>query len=129
MATRATRAPLRAKRTVAEYLAAAPADKRAALTKLRRTIKAAAPEATEAISYGIIGYKHRGKALLYLGYAKGHCAIYGSTGTFVRDHAAELAGYDLSRGTIRFPPDRPLPDRLVRTMVRRRLAEIDEASA
>lgn len=70
MATRTTkRAAARTApaKTVAGYIAAAPADKRAALKKLRRTIKAAAPKATEAISYGLVGYKHKGKPVLYFG--------------------------------------------------------------
>lgn len=112
--------------SVAAYLAAAPPEKRAALQRLRRLIKAAAPKATEAISYGIVGFKYQGKPLLYLGYAKAHCAIYGSTGNFVAAHAAALKRYGLSKGTIRFAADDPLPDALVRTLVRSRLAEIDK---
>lgn len=113
--------------SVAKYLAAAPKDKRAALAKVRRAIKAAAPKATEALSYGIVGYKYAGKPLIYIGYAKDHCAIYGSTGTFVKAHAAELNRYEvsMSKGTIRFSADHPLPDRLVAKMVRARVAEIE----
>ena len=112
-------------KTAAEYVAAAPKDKRAALTALRKTIKAAAPKATEGISYGIVGFKHNGKPLVYLGYAKTHCAVYGSTGHFVETHAAELKGYEVSKGTIRFPADKPVPARLVTKMVKVRVAEID----
>ena len=112
-------------KTVAEYLAAAPKEKRAALTALRKTIKAAAPKATEGISYGIVGFKHNGKPLVYLGYAKAHCALYGSTGHFVDAHAAELKGYEVSKGTIRFPADKPVPARLVTKMVKARVAKID----
>lgn len=85
----------------------------------------AAPKATEALSYGIVGFKYRGKPVLYLGYAKTHCAIYGSTGRFVAAHRAALKGYDLSKGTIRFAADDPPPDKLVRALVRSRVAEID----
>ena len=113
-------------KTVAEYLAAAPKDKRAALTTLRKTIKAAAPKATEGISYGIVGFKHNGKPLVYLGHAKAHCALSGSTSHFVDTHAAELKGYEVSKGTIRFPADKPLPVRLVTKMVRARVAEIEK---
>lgn len=113
-------------KTVGAYLAAAPRDKRAALMKLRKIIKAAAPEATEGISYGILGFKHKGKPLVYLGYAKAHCALYGSTSRFIGAHAAELKAYDLSKGTIRFPADHPLPDRLVTKIVRARVAEIEK---
>jgi uncharacterized protein YdhG (YjbR/CyaY superfamily) len=112
-------------KTVDDYLAAAPADKRAALMKLRKTIKAAAPKATEGISYGVVGFKHNGKRLVYFGYAKSHCALYGSTRRFVDAHTAELKAYDLSKGTIRFTPEQPLPDRLVTKMIRARIAEIE----
>lgn len=114
-------------RTVAEYLAAAPKDKRAALTKLRQTIKAAAPGAIEGIGYGIAGYKYKGKPLLYFGYAKAHCALYGGIGSVIDAHAAELKAYDVSKGTIRFTTDKPLPDRLVTKLVKARMAEIDKA--
>jgi uncharacterized protein YdhG (YjbR/CyaY superfamily) len=125
-ATRTTKKPAaKTAPTVDEYLAAAPTDKRAALLKVRRAIKAAAPKATEGMSYGLVGYKHNGKPLVYIGYAKTHCALYGSTGQFVKEHASELKAYDLSKGTIRFPADKPLPDRLVMKMVRARVAEID----
>ncbi len=117
-----------AAKTVDDYLAAAPKRRRAALMKLRKTIKAAAPKATESISYGIVGFKHNGKRLLYLGYAKAHYALYGSMGSsFIDAHAAELKAYDVSKGTIRFPADKPLPDRLVTKIVKARLAEVEEA--
>ena len=115
-------------RTVAEYLAAAPTDKRAALKKLRKTIKAVAPKASESLGDGIIGFKHNGKALIYLGYAKGHCALYGSTGHFIDAHEAALKGYDVSKGTIRFPAAKPPPSRLVTRMIKARIAEIEAAT-
>jgi uncharacterized protein YdhG (YjbR/CyaY superfamily) len=129
MATRTAKKPAGTMqtKTVADYLAAAPKDKRAALLKVRKAIKAAAPKATEGMSYGLVGFKHNGKRLVYLGYAKTHCALYGSTGRFVEAQAAELKAYDLSKGTIRFPADRPLPDRLVTRMIRARVAEIENA--
>jgi uncharacterized protein YdhG (YjbR/CyaY superfamily) len=108
---------------VDDYLAAAPKDQRAALTRLRRTIKAAAPKATEGIRYGIAGFTHDGKPLLHFGYWKAHCALYGSFDA----HAVELKAYDLSKGTIRFPAEKPLPDRLVTKIVKARIAEIERA--
>ncbi len=125
MATKTTKKPTAKTtrtKTVDEYLAAAPKDKRAALMKLRKTIRAAAPKATEGIGYGIVGFKHNGKPLVYVGYAKDHCALYG-----LDTHAAELKPYDVSKGTIRFPADKPLPDRLVTKMVKARIAEIERA--
>jgi len=112
-------------KTVAEYLAAAPPDKRAALQKLRRVIKAAAPGATEGIAYGLIGFKHQGKPLAGLAYWKDHCALYGATAAQI----ARLKGYDTSKGTIRFSAAKPVPDALVRRIVRSRLAEIEASGA
>lgn len=110
-------------KSVDDYLARASNDQRTALEKIRRTIKAAAPNATESLSYGIAGYKYKGKPLIYLGYAKGHCAVYG-----VPTGGAELEAYDVSKGTIRFPADEPLPVRLVTKIVKARVAEIEQAS-
>jgi uncharacterized protein YdhG (YjbR/CyaY superfamily) len=114
-------------KTVDDYLAAAPKDKRAALINLRKTIKAAAPKAIESFSYGIVGFKHKGKPLAYFGYWKDHCSLYGMGNGVYDAHAAELRAYDLTKGTIRFTADKPLPDRLVTKLVKARIAEIEKA--
>ena len=108
-----------------DYLAAAPKDKRAALVKLRRTIKAAAPKAAEGMSYGIVGFKLQRKPVVYFGYWKAHYALYGMGSRVIDAHAAELKDYVLSKGTIQFPADRPLPYRLVTRLVKARVAEIE----
>jgi uncharacterized protein YdhG (YjbR/CyaY superfamily) len=102
--------------TVDEYLATLPPDKRAALQFLRRAIKAAAPGAIECISYGIPAFRLDGKLLVHFGAAAKHCAFY--PGAVVESHLEELAGYDTSKGTIRFQPDAPLPPLLVRRLVK-----------
>jgi uncharacterized protein YdhG (YjbR/CyaY superfamily) len=129
MPTRTTKKPTAktaAPKTVAAYLAAAPEDKRAVLTKLRKTIKAAAPKASEILSYGIVGYKQNGQRLVYFGYWKGHYALY-AAGGFVDTHPTELKGYEVHKSTIRFPADKPIPHRLVTKLVKARLAEIENA--
>ena len=114
-------------KTVEDYLAAAPKDKRPALTKLRKAIKAAAPSATEEVSYGMARFKHRnGKPLVYFAYWKDHFALYGAGRSFIDAHPAELKAYQLSKGTIRFPADQPIPDRLVTKIVKARLAEVEK---
>jgi uncharacterized protein YdhG (YjbR/CyaY superfamily) len=107
---------------VATYLAALPEDQRAALQKLRDTIKAAAPEAAESISYGIPSFKYKGRPLIHIGAAKHHCAIYGLVPDAYKD---ELKQYDTSKGTIRFSADKPLPTTLVKKLVNTRMAEIE----
>lgn len=108
--------------TIDEYLAPLAADKRAALQKLRRTIRAAVPEAEECISYRIPAFRLHGKFLLGFGVGTNHCAFY--PGAYpIEAHARELEEYDTSKGTIRFPPDDPLPAALVRKLVKARVAE------
>jgi len=113
--------------TVDDYLAAAPVDRRAALQKLRATIKAAAPKATERVSYGIVGYKLGAKPLVGFGYWKAHVALYGSVSRLMKEHAAELTPYVHSKGTIQFPMDKPIPYGLVAKIVRARVAEVNQA--
>jgi len=115
-------------KTVGDYLAAAPKDKRAVLTKLRKTIRATAPKATEGLGYGMAMFRHpNGRPLVYFAYWKDHCALYGAGLGFIEAHPAELKPYRLSKGTIRFTTDEPLPDRLVRMIVKARLAEVEKA--
>jgi uncharacterized protein YdhG (YjbR/CyaY superfamily) len=109
-------------RTIDEYLAPLRDDQRAALEKLRKAIKAAAPAAEECISYDIPGFRLDGKLLVSFGAAVKHCAFYPGA-LPLKAHADELAGYDLSKGTIRFPADSPLPVALVRKLVKTRIAE------
>jgi uncharacterized protein YdhG (YjbR/CyaY superfamily) len=105
-----------------EYLAALPEDKRNALERLRRTIRAAAPEAEECISYSLPAFRQNGPLVGYGAMAK-HCALYLMSGSTVEAHRDALAGYDTSKGTIRFAADKPLPDTLVHTLVQARIAE------
>jgi len=114
-------------KTVDDYLANAPKDKQATLTKLRQTIKAAAPKASESLSYGIVGYKFERKPVIYFGYWKAHYSLYGMGNRVTKAHAVELKDYPVSKGTIQFPADKPLPYRLVTKMVKARVAEIEKA--
>ena len=106
---------------VAAYLRAMPPGPRAALQKLRKTIKAAAPKATEGISYGIPMFKHHGMLVGYAAF-KDHCSLFMST-HITKALKQELASYDTSKGTIRFTADKPLPATLVRKLVKARIAQ------
>ena len=108
--------------TIDEYLAPLSKEKRAALEKLRRAIKSAAPKAEECISYGIPGFRLSGKLLVSFGAAEKHCAFY--PGAYpLKANQDELKTYDTSKGTIRFHADSPLPATLVRKLVKSRIAE------
>jgi uncharacterized protein YdhG (YjbR/CyaY superfamily) len=109
-------------RTIDEYLAALSDDKRAALEKLRKTIRAAAPKAEECISYQLPAFRLNGM-LVGFGATANHCAFYPMSSSTVAAYKEELKGYDTSKGTIRFQPDHPLPAALVRKLVRARIAE------
>jgi uncharacterized protein YdhG (YjbR/CyaY superfamily) len=107
---------------VDEYLADVPDIPRATLKKLRKTIKAAAPKATEGISYRIPVYKHLGMLVGFAAFTN-HCSFFVMSYAVLRAHREELKQYDLDKGTIRFPLDKPLPAALVRKMVKARVAE------
>jgi len=131
MVTKITKRPARMTtkaKTVGEYLAAAPKDQHAALVKLHKTIRAAAPKAIEGISYGMAAFKHNGKNLVYFAYWKYHVALYGIGSRVIDAHAAELKPYVQSKGTIQLPADKPLPYGLVTKMVKARITEIEETS-
>jgi uncharacterized protein YdhG (YjbR/CyaY superfamily) len=101
------------------YLAALPPEQRAALETLRAQIRAVVPHAEETISYGLPTFKLQGN-LVHFGAAAKHCAFYpGAVSAF----ADRLAAFDVSKGTIRFQPNAPLPPDLVRDIVEYRVAQ------
>ena len=121
--TKRTSTPAKANKpkTHDDYLAAVTEDKRAALQKLRKAIKRAAPKAEECISYQLPAFRLNGRFLVAYGAATNHCAFY--PGSTIKALKNELKGYDTSKGTIRFPASTPLPAALVRKLVRLRIEE------
>jgi uncharacterized protein YdhG (YjbR/CyaY superfamily) len=108
-------------KTTDAYLAAVSPDKRTALEALRKSIKAAAPKAEECISYQLPAFRLNGKLLVAYGAAANHCAFY--PGSVVQAMKDELKDYDTSKGTIRFPANKPLPPALVRKLINLRIAK------
>lgn len=108
--------------TIDDYLAGVPSDQRAALEKLRQTIRRAAPKAEECISYSMPAFRLNG---ILVGFAakQNHCALYPFNGTTVKAFKNELKGFETSMGAIKFQPAKPLPDALVRKIVKVRIAE------
>lgn len=105
-----------------EYLARLTDDKRAALQKLRKDIKVAAPRAEECISYQVPAFRLDGKMLVWFAAAAKHCSFF--PGAYpIKACARELKKYSTSKGTVRFSPDTPLPATLVKKLVKARIAE------
>lgn len=107
--------------TVDDYLAALSADKRSALEKLRKEIRMAAPKAEECMSYGMPGFRLKGKLLASYAASARHCAF--CPGSIVQQFKTELKDYDTGKGTIRYSTDNPLPTALVREIVKARIKQ------
>jgi uncharacterized protein YdhG (YjbR/CyaY superfamily) len=109
--------------SVDEYLAALPDDRRAAMELLRQTIRAAAPEAIELISYQMPAFKTHGQFLVSYAAFKNHYSLFPASEPVIEEGGPELAPYLAGKGTIRFPKDRPIPTALVTRIVRVRVTE------
>ena len=114
--------------SVDEYLAGLPADQRLVMEQLRETIRAAAPDATELISYNMPAYKLNGRFLVSFDAFKNHYSLFPSTDRMTDELGDELRPYLAGKGTIRFPANAPLPLDLVRRVVEIRLREHKETA-
>jgi uncharacterized protein YdhG (YjbR/CyaY superfamily) len=113
-----------APKSVDDYLAGVPEPARGTLNKIRATIRSAAPpDATEVISYGIPAFKHKGVLIWFAAFSN-HCSLF-PTAAVIEKFKSELKGFTISKGTIQFPTDKPLPAALVRKMVKARVAQIE----
>ena len=117
----------RARAQVQAYFAAQSAPARRNLRKMRAAIKSAAPRAVEHFSYRIPGFSLEGRRLVWYAAFARHISIYPMTGAIRRALAADLEGYEMSTGTIRFPLDTPPSAALVRKLVKARIAEMQKA--
>jgi uncharacterized protein YdhG (YjbR/CyaY superfamily) len=111
--------------TVDEYLDGVPEPARSTLNRVRSAIRSAAPpEATEVISYGMPAFRYKKPLLGYAAFAK-HCSLFPMSATVIQTLRKELEGFETSKGTIRFPVDKPPSAALVKKLVKARLAEIE----
>ena len=113
-----------AKAQTRAYLAALAPQSRRELKKVSTLIRAAAPGVTEAFSYGIPGFRLDGQPLFWYAGWKTHWSLYPMSASIRRSLGDALDGYEMSKGTIRFPLGEPVPATLVRRLVKARVAEI-----
>ncbi len=104
------------------YLEKVPPDMRKALESLRKTIRAAAPDAEETISYQMPAFRHHGNLLYYAAFSD-HCSLFIGSVLTQRRFAAELKPFAAGKGTVHFTPEHPLPAALVTRIVKARVAE------
>jgi len=114
---------MNASASVDDYLAAIPEERRAVMEALRQTIKAAAPDATELISYGMPAFKSHGQFLVSYDAYKNHYSLFPASEAVVEACGNELKPYLTGKGTISFRADNPLPAALVTKIVKVRVAE------
>lgn len=109
---------------VDEYLATLPSDRRAGVEALRRTVNAAAPDATETIAYQMPALRsHGGQFLVSYAAYKQHYSLFPASGAVIDALGDQLTPYLAGKGTIRFPASQPIPTDLVARIVKVRLAE------
>jgi len=113
--------------TVDEYLSGLPDDVFLALENIRQIIQFLVPDAEETISYRVPSYKYKGM-LVGFGATNNHCSFFVMSSTLLNDFQDEIKDFDTSTGTIRFTPDKPIPNDLITRIVMTRLAE-NEAKA
>jgi uncharacterized protein YdhG (YjbR/CyaY superfamily) len=113
-----------AAKDVDKYLARVPHSARSTLNKMRATIRSAAPkEATEIISYGIPAFQHNGVLVWYAAFSN-HCSLF-PTAAVIEAFSNELKVFPTSKGTIKFPLDKPLPISLIKKIVKARVKHIE----
>jgi len=115
-------------KSVDEYISAAPQNMQKSLRDIRKAIRTASPEAVEAISYQMPGYKYRGHPLVYFAAFKNHMSLFPASYSTVKKYRSKLKGFEISGTTIHFTPEKPLPSKLVIDIVKSRMKE-NEAKA
>ena len=106
------------------YFASLPPAVRTRMKSIRAMVREIAPDAVDVFSYGIPGFKLDGQPLVWYAAFKHHTSLYALTAAIRKAHAAALKDYKMSRGTVQFPLDQPLPSALVKRLINARLAEL-----
>lgn len=110
--------------SVDDYMAGLPDDRRAVMEQLRSTIRAAAPDATEVISYNMPAFRLNGRFLVSYEAFKRHYSLFPWSDAMLEELGDELRPYAVGKGTIRFPAEQPIPHALVTRIVQIRNREV-----
>ena len=110
--------------SVREYIASKPKESRASLEAVRRAILEAIPTAQEGLAYQMPAYTLGGIGVLYFAGWKAHYSLYPASDALAAEFARELAPYERSRGTIRFPLSEPVPVRLIERIAKFRAQQV-----
>jgi uncharacterized protein YdhG (YjbR/CyaY superfamily) len=113
-------------KSIDEYIAAQPEPVREVLTRVRKTIRKAVPRAEETISYKIPAYKLHGERMLFFAGWKQHYSLYPASRRIIEAFKDDLAPYEVSKGTIRFPLSNPVPVKLIGRIAKFRAKEVSE---
>jgi uncharacterized protein YdhG (YjbR/CyaY superfamily) len=111
--------------TFDEYLARLSAREQAGLERIREVVRNAVPEAEEGTSYGLPAFKYKDRPLLGVRASKNHLSVFPFSPEAIEAARDSLAGFDLSKGTVRFTPDKPIPDSALEQLLRHRVDEIE----
>src|SRR4029079_4987139 len=110
-------------KTIDNYLAGATPDQRAALQQLRETIHTVTPKAEECISYGIPAFRLNGRSLVFFGAWANHCSFYPGSSATLKKFQDGLKDFQVTNGTILLSRDKPLPQALVKKLVKARIVQ------
>jgi uncharacterized protein YdhG (YjbR/CyaY superfamily) len=119
--------PEKASKEIDAILAASPKEHRAALQKIRETIREIVPDAVEGISYSIPAFRYKGKPLAGYASLKDHCSYFPMSGKLTAKFKKELKDFKTSKGGIQFQPEHPIPSSLLKKLLLERIKEIEGA--
>jgi uncharacterized protein YdhG (YjbR/CyaY superfamily) len=108
-----------------DYLATVPEAQRAELERIRQVVRRTVPDAEEATSYGMPAFKYKKRPLLGFKASKNHLSVFPFSPEAVHAARSALAGFDLSKGPVRFTPQKPIPKPALEQLLRHRLREIE----
>jgi uncharacterized protein YdhG (YjbR/CyaY superfamily) len=110
-----------------DYFTSIPDPEKAELERIRQLVRRIVPEAEEATSYGMPAFKYRKRPLLGFKASKNHLSVFPFSPEAIDAARGALAGFDVSKGTVRFTPEKPIPEAAVEQLLRHRMLEIERA--